>query len=86
MTTKTRFELEQEILDCWGICDDLETIYSDESLNLDDRILNVLLGLKELYHMKFERTFATFEQLVVDRQFPKMWRWQSGPMQQSAKL
>lgn len=72
MTNKTRFDLEQEILDCWGICDDLETIYSDESLNLDDRMMNVLMGLKELYHMKFERTFATFEHLVTDRQFPKM--------------
>jgi hypothetical protein len=69
--TKDRFDLEQEILDCWGICDDLETIYSDESLNLNDRVLNVLLGLKELYHMKFERTFATFENLVTTRQFNK---------------
>jgi hypothetical protein len=69
--TKDRFDLEQEILDCWGICDDLETIYSDESLNLNDRVLNVLLGLKELYHMKFERTFATFEKLVTTRQFNK---------------
>jgi len=69
--TKNRFDLEQEILDCWDICDDLETIYSDESLNLNDRVLNVLLGLKELYHMKFERTFATFEKLVTTRQFDK---------------
>jgi len=72
MTNKTRFDLEQEILDCWGICDDLETIYSDESLNLDDRMMNVLLGLKELYHMKFERTFATFEHIVTSKQLPKM--------------
>lgn len=67
--TKTRFDLEQEILDCWHICDDLETVYSNESLNLNDEIMNVLIGLKHLYHMKFERTFATFEQLVNSKKF-----------------
>jgi len=67
--TKTRFDLEQEILDCWGICDDLETVYSNESLDLPDEVVNVLIGLKQLYHMKFERTFATFEQLVNSKKF-----------------
>lgn len=70
--TKTRFDLEQEILDCWGICDDLETVYSNESLNLPDDVVNVLIGLKHLYHMKFERTFQTFENLVTNQRLPKM--------------
>lgn len=72
MTDKTRFDLEQEILDCWGICDDLETIYSNESLNLDDQTMNVLIGLKHLYQMKFERTFATFESLIVNKRLDKI--------------
>lgn len=72
MTNKTRFDLEQEILDCWGICEDLETIYSNESLNLDDQTMNVLLGLKYLYQMKFERTFATFEQLLTNKRLDKV--------------
>jgi hypothetical protein len=65
--TKDRFDLEQEILDCWHITDDLQTIMETDSLNLSDDVHNLLLGLKTLYHLKFERTFATFEQLVTQR-------------------
>lgn len=72
MTDKTRFDLEQEILDCWGICDDLETVYSNETLGLNDDVLNVLIGLKTLYHMKFERTFATFEHLITNKRLDKI--------------
>jgi hypothetical protein len=61
---KDRFDLEQEILDCWGITDDLDVIISSEQLNLNDDILNILIGLKQLYQLKFERTFQTFEGLV----------------------
>lgn len=65
--TKDRFDLEQEILDCWHITDDLQTIMETDSLNLSDDVHNLLLGLKTLYHLKFERTFATFENLVTQR-------------------
>jgi hypothetical protein len=64
---KDRFDLEQEILDCWGVVDDLDVIISSEQLELNDDILNILIGLKQLYQLKFERTFATFEQLVSQR-------------------
>jgi hypothetical protein len=65
--TKDRFDLEQEILDCWHITDDLQTIMETDSLELSDDVHNLLLGLKTLDHLKFERTFATFEQLVTQR-------------------
>jgi hypothetical protein len=61
----TKFELEQQILDCWGIVDELGLIYEelcDENITLD-RTTNVLLGMKELYQIKFDRLFRTFEQL-----------------------
>ncbi len=64
---KDRFDLEQEILDCWSITDDLDVIIASEHLNLDDEILNILIGLKSLYQLKFQRTFETFEQLVSQR-------------------
>jgi hypothetical protein len=65
--TKDRFDLEQEILDCWGVCDDIQTILDTESLNLSDEVFNLLTGIKSLYHIKFERTFGTFENLVTQR-------------------
>ena len=68
---KTRFDMEQEIMDCWHITDDLDVLMEnvlERDLNADT-ITNVLLGLKTLYQMKFERLFDTFETLVHEREF-----------------
>jgi hypothetical protein len=67
---KARFDLEQEIMDCWHITDDLDIIFEHvmEAENLDrDKVANMLLGMKELYHLKFERCFGTFEKLINER-------------------
>lgn len=67
--TKTRFDLEQEIMDCWSIVEDLKTVrYAViEQGASTDRIDNMLLGLSELYGTKFEIMFRTFEELVSRR-------------------
>lgn len=67
---KNRFDLEQEILDCWHITDDLGVLLEEvlEGNPSKDEISNILLGLKELYHLKFNRTFNTFETLIQDGQ------------------
>ena len=64
-----RFSLEEQILDCWGICDDIQTIISstDRSPLTEDELLNILIGLKSLYQMKFETLFDTFEYLLKER-------------------
>ena len=61
----TRFTLEDQIMECWGVVDDLDMVYSTEALYEDqDRMMNVLLGMQELYRLRFERLFQTFEHLV----------------------
>lgn len=64
-----RFDLEQQIMDCWHVVDDLkvlfENVVEDENLT-KDTISNVVLGLEELYQMKFDKLFRTFEQVVKD--------------------
>jgi len=74
---KNHMDLEQEIMSCWNVVDDLELLYDnivndasnkfDMPADTEDRLGNIVLGLKELYQMRFERTFSTFEQVV----FPK---------------
>jgi len=64
---KNRFDLEQEIMDCWGVVDDLNIVYETRG-DKDDELANVLLGLKTLYQLKFERLFSTFENCVSQRQ------------------
>lgn len=66
---KNRFDLEQEIMDCWHVTDDID-ILAEHVLerNLDvDTITNALIGMKTIYQMKFERLFETFETLVRNR-------------------
>lgn len=58
-----RFDLEQEILECWGITADLKTIAqvapSTESYE----------ALRTLYEIKFEKLWKTFETMISERQF-----------------
>ena len=65
---KNRLDLEQEIMDCWGIVEDIELVYHKYGEDSDE-LANVLLGLKTLYQMKFERLFNTFEDCIQKREF-----------------
>lgn len=61
-----RFDLEQKILQCWGIVEDIETIYNqfDHTELSQDEIQNALLGLMLIYEFKFQQTFGVFSKLV----------------------
>jgi len=61
-----RFDLEQNIMKCWNVTDDIDMVYRnvmDRDMSKDD-IANALLGLQTLYNMKFEELFNNFETLV----------------------
>lgn len=73
-----QFDLEQQILDCWHVTDDIDVLYSavcDTEMSRDD-IANVLLGLKTLYALKFDRCFTTFEELLQECYVEKINRMQ----------
>ena len=57
-----QFELEQQIMDCWHVVDDLKVV--SESLVEDDldpeKAANILIGMENLYQLKFDRMFRTF--------------------------
>ena len=70
------FDLEQRIMNCWNVVDDINDVYNYIGDNefftgMDakhqDKILNLLLGMKEMYALKFENCFADFE--VVTREY-----------------
>ena len=69
---KDRFDLEEEMLNCWGITTELKELAEavcEESLT-NDKIANILIGLDDLYTLKFEKMFNTFSKLV-QQGFPK---------------
>ena len=62
-----RFDLEQNIMQCWNVCDDIQ-LYLDMYDKMDeDQRMNYLIGLKQMYNMKFEKTWDTFENCVKNR-------------------
>lgn len=64
---KNRFDLEQELMECWQITADIKTLTEavcDGLVNTDE-ITNILIGLEQLYNIKFSKTFATFEKLIA---------------------
>lgn len=63
-----RFDLEQNIMQCWNVCDDIQ-LYLDMHDKMDeDQKLNYLIGLKQMYQMKFERLWDNFEVCVRAQQ------------------
>lgn len=57
-----RFDLEQQIMSCWNITDDLDLLL--EKVEDNDELSNFVLGLKTIYRAKFERLFDIFEKVV----------------------
>lgn len=66
---KDRFDFEQEIMGAWHIIDDLRTLLDSWDTLTEDRKLNILIGMADLYDMKFDTMFKTFERLIADQQF-----------------
>jgi len=67
-TVDKSFELEQQFLDCWTITSNIDTLL-EGVLEYDmtpDQIANALLGIKELYEIKFDKAFRTFESVHGD--------------------
>ena len=62
-----QFELEQGIMNCWSICEEMKLLskYVLESKEVDrDKVANILIGVSELYQMKFEECFTNFEETL----------------------
>jgi hypothetical protein len=68
---KDRFDLEQDIMQCWSVVDDIGLVvesvmenpkYADIPPECIDTLSNTLLGVKELYNLRFEKMWETFLQ------------------------
>ena len=62
-----RFDLEQDIMNCWNVVEDIQTIYDRLDYADQDQVMNSLLGLQTLYQMKFEKMWETFEKVIIDK-------------------
>lgn len=69
------FDLEQEIMQCWHVVDDIDTVtkwFVDDpdwvgmDPKLCDALMNKYFGIKEVYDVKFQKLFKTFENVCVE--------------------
>ena len=67
-TMSVRFDLEQQIMDCWHVVDDIHVlvnnVYDHNPPLTEDQIGNILLGMEQLYQLKFEKLFELFEEYI----------------------
>ena len=63
-----RFDMEQQLLDCWKITNDIRDVYEEiMERDLDrNQVENILLGMEQLYNVKFEKLWRLFEEGVRD--------------------
>ena len=66
---KDRFDLEQDIMNCWNVVDDLKMLLNSEGYDNDD-----IEAVARLYQKKFESLWATFEDCVHNKfgYFPEL--------------
>ena len=66
----TQFDLEQHIMQCWDIIDDLRVVYTHhldgEKPLTEDELANILIGMEQLYDIKFKRLMSTFEKFLKE--------------------
>ena len=60
--TKTRFDMEQEIMQAWQVLDDIKMLSARDGTTKEDWD-----AVCRLYQIRFETLFETFEQLIKDR-------------------
>jgi hypothetical protein len=61
-TTTDRFDLEEKIMRCWQIVDDLDDVI--EIIEDDKYLTNLVVGIKSLYDVKFKNLWETFENSI----------------------
>jgi len=75
MTSKTRFDLEEDIMSCWQVTDDInllceaigeDPVFKDMNPEHCDKLMNLLLGMREINNLKFNKLFNTFTEVCFN--------------------
>ena len=58
-------DLEEQIMNCWNVVDDMKVYLTADHIE-DDRVMNFLIGMAELYQVKFQKLWNTYEAALQD--------------------
>ena len=64
-----QFDFEQQIMSCWNVTSDLKDLNEGvlEGNLSKDQIANSLIGIEQLYNIRFDKLFRMFEQFNSER-------------------
>lgn len=57
-------DLEQEVLRCWEVSQDLDLLAQEYEHH--DGLCNKILGIKNVYEMRFSKAWNTYEKVVAE--------------------
>jgi hypothetical protein len=69
------FDLEQQLLDCWRVTDDIKLItkhfvedpvWEEMDPKVSDALMSKYFAIKELYELKFDEMWHTFESVCKE--------------------
>jgi len=63
-----RFDLEQDIMKCWNVVEDIKNLYDVSDSLTEDQLQNYLLGLTAIYEVKFNKLWESFEYCINNKQ------------------
>lgn len=58
------YDLEQAMMNCWNVVDDLDTFYNRMDDLTEDQAMNYILGLVTIYQLKFEKMQSILENVI----------------------
>ena len=74
-STQHILDMEQQLQDCWKVTDDIKMVtkhfvddpkWEGMSAELTDAIMNKYFAIQELYELKFEQLWNTFEKVTKE--------------------
>lgn len=66
-TVVDRFTLEDALMACWRVSDDLELLMAElGELQNSDKLLNLLIGIRELHERRCNAAFDIFSELISE--------------------
>jgi hypothetical protein len=73
MQKRDRFMLEEMMMQCWHVTDDIETVLRYmEKVNIPakdkDVLMNMLHGMQAIYHQRFSDTMDLFGEMIRNKQ------------------
>ena len=68
-----RFDLEQDLLKCYDVCQNIENFLrkfcDDPSQMTEDQVYNIVNGIKEVHSIQVDRAFDGFSNMIKAQKF-----------------